>query len=262
MEATATGTEARLLGGLSRVCAALPKGLGLVDAMATLRRGGVLPHEQKVVIVLDQFEQWLFAHRSEEDTELVAALRHCDGERLQAIVLVRDDFWLAASRFMRELEIRLIEGENSALVDLFDFRHARKVLVAIGRAYGALPAAPEPPSRDQEQFLDRALLDLPHGAARSISVQLAFFAEMVKSKPWTPATLSQMGGTEGVGVTFLEETFSAATSPPEHRMHQEAARGVLRALLPASGSDNKGQMRSETDIATASGYAAIRPSRL
>ena len=38
----------------------------------------------------------------EENTELVAALRHCDGEHVQAIVLVRDDFWLAASRFMRE----------------------------------------------------------------------------------------------------------------------------------------------------------------
>ena len=39
---------------------------------------------------------------------------------------------------------------------------------------------------------------------------------MVKGKPWTPATLKEVGGTEGVGVTFLEETFSAATAPPEH----------------------------------------------
>jgi hypothetical protein len=44
--------------------------------------------------------------QGEENTELVVALRHCDGEHIQAVVLVRDDFWLAASRFMRELEIR------------------------------------------------------------------------------------------------------------------------------------------------------------
>ncbi len=75
----------------------------------------------------------------EENTELVAALRHCDGEHVQAIVMVRDDFWLAASRFMRDLEIRLVEGENTRPVDLFDPRHARKVLVAFGRAFGALP---------------------------------------------------------------------------------------------------------------------------
>ena len=42
---------------------------------------------------------------------------------------------------------------------------------------------------------------------RVISVRLALFAEMVKGKPWTPATLKGVGGTEGVGVTFLEETF-------------------------------------------------------
>ena len=33
--------------------------------------------------------------RNEENTELVQALRHCDGGRVQCIVMVRDDFWLA-----------------------------------------------------------------------------------------------------------------------------------------------------------------------
>ena len=94
---------------------------------------------QKVLLVLDQFEQWLFARRGEENTELVAALRQCDGEHVQAIVMVRDDFWLAASRFMRDLEIDLEPNANIALVDLFDLQHARKVLAAFGRAYGTLP---------------------------------------------------------------------------------------------------------------------------
>ena len=39
--------------------------------------------------------------------------------------MVRDDFWLAVSRFLRDLETRLVEGQNSALVDLFDLDHAR-----------------------------------------------------------------------------------------------------------------------------------------
>ena len=63
-----------------------------------------------MLLVLDQFEQWLHAKRGEENTELVAALRQCDGEHVQAVVMVRDDFWLAASRFMRDLEIRLRRG--------------------------------------------------------------------------------------------------------------------------------------------------------
>ena len=87
--------------------------------LSALRRGRVLRPGQKVLLVLDQFEQWLFARRDEQNTELVAALRQCDGEHVQAIVMARDDFWMAATRFMRDLEIRLVEGENSAAVDLF-----------------------------------------------------------------------------------------------------------------------------------------------
>ena len=67
---------------------------------------------KKVLIVLDQFEQWLHAKSDQQNTELVAALRQCDGGRVQCIVMVRDDFWLAVSRFLKELEIRLVEGQK------------------------------------------------------------------------------------------------------------------------------------------------------
>src|SRR5207248_5754040 len=86
-------------------------------------------------------------------------------------------------------------------------------------------------------------------------VRLALFTEMVKDKPWTPATLNVVGGTEGVGVTFLEETFTASTAPPQHRLHQKAAQAVLKALLPDAGTDIKGHMRSHQDLVEASGYA-------
>jgi hypothetical protein len=75
-------------------------------------------------------------------------------------------------------------------------------------------------------------------------------------KAWTPASLKAVGGTEGVGVTFLEETFSADTAPPEHRYHQKAARADLRILLPETGSDIKGHMRSYAELLEASGYGS------
>ncbi len=254
LEATPEETEARLLKGVRKVCPELPRSSGLVDSLANLRRGRLLPPEGKVLLVLDQFEQWLHARRGEENAELVAALRHCDGEHVQAVVLVRDDFWLAASRFLRDLDIRLLEGDNSALVDLFDPRHARKVLMAFGRAYGALPESVRDLSKDHETFLDQAISGLAQDG-KVISVRLALFAEMMKGKPWTPATLREVGGMEGVGLTFLEETFSAATAPAEHRFHQTAAQAVLKALLPESGTDIKGQMRSRQELCEASGYA-------
>src|SRR5262249_13736473 len=115
VEATAGETETRLLNGLRKRCLALPDNLPLKTTVATLRRGQGIPVGKKVLIVLDQFEQWLHAksltpalslrEREKGEGELVQALRQCDGGRVQCIVMVRDDFWLSVSRFLRELEI-------------------------------------------------------------------------------------------------------------------------------------------------------------
>ncbi len=254
IEATADETETRILKSLHKACPALPERLGLIESLAILRRGGVLRAGQKVVLILDQFEQWLFARRAESDPELVGALRQCDGERVQAIVTVRDDFWMAATRFMQDLEIRLVEGENSAAVDLFNCTHARNVLSAFGRAFGALAEKAKEQSADQKAFLDQSVLGLAQDG-KVIPVRLALFAEMVKGKPWTPSTMREVGGTEGVGLAFLEETFSAETAPPEHRLHQKAAQAVLKALLPRTGTEIKGRMRTDAELREASGYA-------
>ncbi len=253
VEATARETETRLLTGLRKRCPALSDDLSMREALAALRRGQGVPAGKKVLVVLDQFEQWLHARKDETNTELVQALRQCDGGRVQCIVMVRDDFWLAVSRFLRDLEIRLVEGQNSALADLFDLDHARKVLAAFGRAFGKLPENPGGTSKEQNEFLKQAASGLTQ-EGKVICVRLALFAEMVKGKSWTPVTLKEVGGTEGVGITFLDETFSAATAPPEHRYHQKAARGVLKALLPGSGTDLKGHMRSYSELLEASGY--------
>jgi formylglycine-generating enzyme required for sulfatase activity len=253
VEATGEDTEPRLLKGLRKNCPGLAANLGLKETLAALRRGQGIPAGKKVLIVLDQFEQWLHAKNDEGNTELVQALRQCDGGRVQCIVMVRDDFWMAATRFMRELEVRLLEGQNSAAVDLFPIRHAEKVLAAFGRAFGVLSESAVDTSHEQKQFLEQAVVGLAQ-EGKVVCVRLALFAEMMKGKSWTPSILKEVGGTEGVGVTFLEETFSAATAPPEHRYHQKAARGVLKALLPESGTDIKGHMRSHAELLEASGY--------
>jgi serine/threonine protein kinase/formylglycine-generating enzyme required for sulfatase activity len=254
VEATANETEARLLNGLRKRCPDLPANLPLKEALAAVRRGAGVPTGKKALIVLDQFEQWLHAKREEANTELVQALRQCDGGRVQCVVMVRDDFWMAATRFMRELEVRLVEAQNSAAVDLFPIRHATKVLAAFGQAFGVLTENAGEVTKDQRQFLEQSVRGLAQ-EGKVICVRLALFAEMMKGRPWTAASLKVVGGPEGVGVTFLEETFSAATAPPGHRYHQKAARAVLKALLPESGTDIKGHMRSDAELRAASGYA-------
>jgi len=254
VESTPEDTERRLLSLLSRNCPGIQLNVGLPAAIAAIRRGSLLPQGEKVVLVLDQFEQWLYAQKDYDESPLVQALRQCDGQHVQCVLMVRDDFWLAVSRLMSELEIDLVAGSNMALVDLFDLQHARRVLAALGVAYDCLPKAAGDLSKDQEVFLDRVVNSLAEDG-KIVSVRLSLFAEMIKDKPWTASTLKQLGGAEGVGVTFLEEAFSASTAPPSHRQHQQAARNILGALLPARGTNIKGGMRSEDELLQASGYA-------
>jgi hypothetical protein len=156
---------------------------------------------------------------------------------------------------MRDLEVCLLEAQNSAAVDLFPVRHAEKVLAAFGRAFGTLPDNPSDCAQEQKNFVTQAISGIAE-EGKVMCVRLALFAEMMKGKTWTPTTLKKVGATTGIGVTFLEETFSVSTAPPEHRYHQKAARSILRALLPDLGTDIKGHMCSGQQLLAASGYAS------
>ena len=254
IEATGEETEARLLRGLRKHYPDLPADLDLRTALVAAREK-IREGSNKILLVIDQFEQWYHAKGAEPGTELAKALSECDGGRVQAILLVRDDYSMALHRFMAVIGVRQNQDQNFAVVDLFDLQHARKVLIAFGRGYGMLPDDPKEMTGAQNEFLDRTIKGLSQ-EGRVVSVRLALFAEMLKGKPWTPETLKQVGGAEGVGVTFLEETFSARTAPPSYRIHQKAAQAVLRALLPETGSNIKGNMRSHEELLEVSGYGS------
>jgi len=253
VEATPDDTEQRLLRRLLKKYPDPPGDATLADHLNAIRRGHGPNDGQKLLIVIDQFEQWLHGRADTERRSLVQALRQCDGERLECLLLVRDDFWVALSRFMGELEIDLIQGRNTALVDLFDSKHARNVLAEFGRAFGQLPENLGNLTGAQETFLKRAVTGLAQ-EGKVVPVRLALFAEMVKGRPWTPATLRDVGGATGVGVTFLEETFSARAANPRYRLHERAARAILGALLPEAGNQIKGRFRSSLELLDISGY--------
>nr|WP_286178346.1 serine/threonine-protein kinase [Rhodopirellula sp. JC639] len=252
IETTSDDIENRILRGLQNRFPAIDHDLSLKETLAALRRGQGIPVGKKVLIVLDQFEQWLHSTNEEGNADLVNALRQCDGGRVQCLVIVRDDFWMAVTRFLRELEVRLLEDQNVSAVDLFPERHAVKVLTAFGRAYGAISDGPDALQSEQSEFVKAAVSGLSE-SGMVICVRLALFAQMMKAKAWTPSTLRELGGTKGIGITFLEETFSSSMASPAHRYHQEAARAVLQAFVPES--EIKGQMKSYDELLDASGYA-------
>ncbi len=160
VEAAKGETASRVLAVLSRRYPDLAEQHPqLVELLAAVRKGEGPPQGDKLVLFIDQFEQHLQATQGLEDP-LINALRQCDGGRLQAVLMLRDDFWMGATRCFRELEIRLQEGFNSAVVDLFDLDHAQRVLAAYGRAFGRLPDELQELSADQKSFLENAALGL------------------------------------------------------------------------------------------------------
>lgn len=223
----------------------------LGSVIANLRRS--LPAGEKILIVIDQFEQWLHTHREPVDSELLKALRQCDGAKVQCIVMIRDDFWMAMTRVLAELEVDLVQGRNFAAVDLFSVAHAEKVLTAFGLAYGTIPRDDSGEIDLAREFVKQAVVELAV-EGRLVCVQLALFAEMMKSREWKPETLKQLGGSKGLGFHFLEETFSADTALPAHVHHASAARAVLSMLVPADGTNIKAHMRSYNELMSASGY--------
>ncbi|MCA9068828.1 MAG: hypothetical protein KDA84_07895, partial [Planctomycetaceae bacterium] len=168
--------------------------------------------------------------------KLLESLRQCDGESVQVILSVRDDFWMSISRFMNELRVPLKDGENCNSIDLFDPEHARRVLHAFGYAYGRLPERIEELSSEQNEFLDQVIDGLTRDG-RIVCVRLALLADMIKDRKWVFKTLTEIGGVEGVGVRFLEDRFGPH-APPRNQRHRKAAEKVLSALLPSDGDES------------------------
>ncbi|MFK8112288.1 MAG: formylglycine-generating enzyme family protein [Rubripirellula sp.] len=112
---------------------------------------------------------------------------------------------MAAARFMKELEAPIVEGHNFATIDLFDRDHAERVLIKFGQAFGKLPDDSQPLSEQQSSFVKSVASGLAEQEGKTVSIRLSLFAEMIKSKPWVPHTLDQVGGTAGIGVNFLSQ---------------------------------------------------------
>ena len=257
VEATPEETETRLLKGIAEGVSRSAAGTGAGRFPGGVRQGRVLRSGQKVLLVLDQFEQWLHAKRGEENTELVAALRQCDGEHLQAVVMVRDDFWMAATRFM--------DGPGDRTGPGSEHRRRRSL-------------RPSPCPQGADGIRDRLRELARSGRATSPRTSTPFWIKRSPSLPRT-ARSSRCGwpcsprwsraspgprrpcGRSAAPRAWASPSWKRRSVPrkpiPKHRLHQKAAQAVLKALLPETGTDIKGQMRSEGG--TAGGIRLCRP---
>lgn len=234
-ECTGEDTERRLAQQIAHRIHSVDSTEPLSGILRQIRRGEHLDADDRLVLVLDQFEQWLYGKGDFESEDLTAALRQCDGRRVTCLLLIRDDFWMSTSEFMKRLEIPIREGANALALPLFDERHARQVLIACGRSFDRLPDSADPQGTalapQQKKFIRDAVKSLAQNG-RVICVHLSVFAQIVRDREWTASELHRLGGLKGVGIRFLEDLFPSQSSSRFRTDQDEIVKSVFRQLLP------------------------------
>lgn len=235
LEASPQSTEADLLAKLKIAAPNVVRDeTRLATVLSRIRRGQLMTGE-KLLVVIDQFEQWLSVQEDHNEKPLIEALRHCDGVNLSCLLLIRDDFWMSASQFMNHLDMRVQEGVNALAIPLFDRKHARKVLSGYGRALHSLPDYGVPLSSSQKKFIELAVEQMSENG-HVVPIHLSMFAQMLDSDSWHLNELKKQGGWQGIGTRFLGKIFS------DKRLSnsEDVCRSVLSKLLPNSDSPIKG----------------------
>ena len=240
--ATPDGTEQACLRALRRRFPAIRLNTKLATAIRELR-GGRLPSDQKLLIVMDQFEQWLSANHELVSAPLVAGLRQCDGVRVQFLLLVRDDYWSELTQCLTAAEAE-VDSSNSRATELFDARHARHVLEEFGTALQRFDAQ----NPENQKFVEQAVAQMTADAAL-VPVRLALFADVMKSRPWTVAELKRVGGVKGATTLLLDQIVSGEAAHPTLRRYSAETGYLLRALLPVAGQIDQSKPQDRFGIA-------------
>lgn len=226
----------------ARICRAIASQLGLASSevnlselIKRLRLEETVESEyQKVLIVLDQFEVWANSANPQDFARLGAALRQCDGEHVQVLVVVDDEHWARATELSALVEVPLLEGQNLRPMQLLSSRHARKILELMGRTYGTLPSVHEVPVDSYDEFLERSTEELGRDhSGRILPIQIAIFAQMAELHHWSADLLEQSGGLAGLYVKYFEDQFESETAPTKNRKALPDIAKILSLFLPA-----------------------------
>lgn len=263
-DATESVLKKRLLSDrvLASTNSVLNKELSLDRLLAALCGSNGLADPNKLVIVLDQFEQWWQSRMQDfEQTELFNAMQQADGIHVQFLLLARDDIGLGITNLFDVLKITMDNRRNVQPVDLFGLDHARRVLELFGRYYNRF-ATHSSLTADEVGFLNSAVKEFATDG-KITPVQISLYAQLMKDIPWTIGNWRNIGGAEELGVTFLKRNLPDQAelrrdpSPvnPDYLRFASAASAILQELLPKSGSNIKGGKRASIDLFRASGLS-------
>ncbi|MEX2359058.1 MAG: SUMF1/EgtB/PvdO family nonheme iron enzyme, partial [Pirellulaceae bacterium] len=239
------GLTSQLMGEkLREHCPEIPPDATLKTMLQMVRLKG--EGTQRFLIVIDQLEQ-CFDREGPSETELVTALRQCDGKTIQALLVVRDEFWPEAARFMDYLEQPIRMGENCRGIEPFSRKHAASVMYQLGHALEKFPENQSELSQQQRAFIDLILEELAQSDQLQ-PVHLTLAVEMLREREWTEEALQETGGLAGLGHRYLRSLFTSRESHPGHRELAKPVASVLDCLTPADGGKVRGPYKTIEEI--------------
>lgn len=253
VECTRRETEIRLIKRLREAFPRLSPDWTLPELIDGLRHGSILSVGRKALIVLDQLEQWLLSDGCSLDSQLVDALRQCDGHHVQVIAVVRDEFWSPVTRLLHALDMQLLDGTNAMSLGPFDASHVENVLSAFATAKGRFDSGDASRASAHATFIQAAATQLCRSGP-VLPIQVTLFWELIKNREWDAHDIEDLQTPHDLAKRFLESTFDRADIHPEAHRHAESARRVLEALVSNREAASKGDMRSVEELARVARY--------
>ena len=216
------------------------------EELPTLLRNIRLAPGRKVLIVIDHFEHWLLSRKNVADTTLTLALKQCDGQKLQTLLVIDDRAMQAAARLMAALEIPLTQNLNYATFDQLDVSAATAALTAFGKATGRLPPNGQLTAA-QRQFIELGLLAIQQGLFVP-QWQLALLMQFSRHLNWHPDSLTSLKPGAELVHQLLDQTFREIQQRIPDPAASLTAQRLLEALLPGDTAETLRPLRSQTEL--------------
>ncbi|MFM7925558.1 MAG: hypothetical protein ACKPJJ_35490, partial [Planctomycetaceae bacterium] len=216
------------------------------EELPTLLRNIRLAPGRKVLIVIDHFEHWLLSRKNVADTTLTLALKQCDGQKLQTLLVIDDRAMQAAARLMAALEIPLTQNLNYATFDQLDVSAATAALTAFGKSTGRLPPNGQLTAA-QRQFIEQGLLAIQQGLFVP-QWQLALLMQFSRHLNWHPDSLTSLKPGAELVHQLLDQTFRKIQQRFPDPAASIAAQRLLEALLPGDPAETLRPLLSQTEL--------------
>lgn len=216
----------------------------LAELIGKQCHGKLVENQEKLIIVVDQFESWLAGH-GDGESDLLEVIRQSDGHHVQFLVAVRDDSFFQLSRLLKRLNLSMRQGDNLFVTEAFSEAHTRFVLTAFGRGLDRFHG-----TETERDFVDEVAKQLA-SESDSVPARLAMFLEAFQDQPWSIQRIEQSGGVDNILARFIEDRLSNCAQQSPVARNIDAVRMLLSALTQSETREldliSIEQLRSRAD---------------